>query len=107
MRGISILILLILIGSLNGCKQFQTQPDFPNIAIGPVIRADTLEDSYVYLKLIDGPDTWERRVYFRDIKIDEKDPKQQLVCTTMNNFTALQIYRGNLEDWIANHCSDK
>ena len=106
------ILLSALSVSLLGCKTFRTQPDFPNIAVGPWVYQLPLENSYFYLKLIDGPSDWVRRITLKEVidnmakPKDQRDPKLMPVCTTINNQTALHLYRGEMEDWTIDHCKD-
>lgn len=99
--GLSILIGL----SLVGCRE--DQPQLPTIKLCDyviAVEADRTKD-YLDCRLTNGNTEWQQIIKVSDIPLFPASPNEKVVCTTLNNITALRIFADNTNNWINNNCN--
>jgi hypothetical protein len=96
------LMLTILSLSIFGCKH--GQPQFPNIKTCRYIKGEVLEQDFLYCKLVNGGD-WVQEIKIVDIPKVPTTEKDVVICTTMNNYTAVMQFKRETENWIEKNCN--
>ncbi len=100
MLGVSILIGL----AVSGCKE--DQPVFPVVKLCDyqVVDLEDRSKDQLFCTLTNGDQEWEQIIAVKDIPAFPATSKEKVVCTTLNNLTALRIFADNTQNWINNNC---
>ena len=101
--GLSILIGLNLVG----CRE--DQPQFPVIKLCDYVVAEVADRSKDFLdcRLTNGNTEWQQIIRVVDIPAVPKNDNEKVICTTLNNVTALNIFQEKTDNWIRNNCNQR
>lgn len=99
--GLSILIGL----SVLGCKE--DQPKLPTIKLCDYVVSEINDRSKDFLdcRLTNGNTEWQQIIKISDIPAIPNTENEKVICTTLNNITALRIFVENTQRWVDNNCN--
>ncbi len=106
-RKLGLITLIGLAVITSSCKE--DQPRMPVIKLCDYLKPDPKDPSkdYLFCKLTNGDESWEQIIPIVSIPTNPQSPNEKVVCTTLNNLTALKIFSDNTQSWINNNCQSR
>ena len=95
------LFLTLTILSLSACKS--SAPKSPVIKECRLIKADVLEQSYLYCLKSDGS-PFEQRIPLVQIPTEPQNASEAFICTSFSDYLSLKKFEKDLTAWIKRSC---